>query len=78
MHAVFSDLVTRSRDHTTPSDPTHNEGLTDQSRVVVLLDGGVKRVHVDVKDRAGHSGTPDPVRRRRYHALKRAWASPQG
>jgi hypothetical protein len=54
MHAVFADFVTSGRHDPATRHTTDNKGLTDQSRIVVFLDGRVKRVHVDVEDRADH------------------------
>jgi hypothetical protein len=54
VHAVFTDFVAGGRHDPTTRHTTDDKGLTDQSRIVVLLDGCVKRIHIDVEDRPDH------------------------
>ncbi len=52
MHAEAAHLVARGRDHAAPAGAADDHGLAGELRPVVLLDGRVERVHVDVQDRA--------------------------
>src|SRR5439155_1546362 len=44
--------------HAAAAVPADDERLAGQPRVVVLLDGRVERIHVDVQDRARHGVSP--------------------
>jgi len=52
-HPEHPCLVTRRADDRAHSPPRHHHRLAPQRRVVTLLHGRVKRVHVDVNDLAG-------------------------
>ena len=52
MHAESADLVARGGDHAAPARAADDHRLARELRPVVLLDGRVERVHVDVQDRA--------------------------
>src|SRR5438477_342195 len=58
VHAVPAHGVARGRHHAAAAVPADDERLAGQPRVVVLLDGRVERIHVDVQDRARHGVSP--------------------
>ena len=51
MHAETAHLVARGGDDAAPAGAADDHGLARELRAVVLLDGRVERVHVDVQDR---------------------------
>jgi hypothetical protein len=50
VHAELPYLVARGRYYASSRCPADYDWLAFEGRVVALLDGRVKRVHVDVKD----------------------------
>ena len=52
MHAEAADLVARGGDHAAPAGAADDHRLARELGPVVLLDGRVERVHVDVQDGA--------------------------
>ena len=54
MHAEYAYLVARRRDDSAPAIPADDQRATGERELVMLLHGGVERIHVDVQDGARH------------------------
>ena len=63
--AVAARLVARRRDYPPSPGAADEHRFTRERRVIADLDGGEERVHVDVKERPGHSGSSRRVSGRR-------------